>query len=101
MIVRNKPWLAMAAVAALSLGADACTDAEQEQAEQDAAVAGENIEEGAAELGERIESGAMEAARGVENLAGDAAEDLEENQREAAAEGREGALNPETGERVE
>ena len=101
MIVRNKPWLAMAAVAALSLGAVACTEAEQEQAEQDAAVAGENIEEGAAELGERIESGAMEAARGVENLAGDAAEELEENQREAAAEGREGAVNPETGERVE
>ena len=101
MTIRTKTWPVLAAVAALSLGAVACTDAEQEQAEQDAAVAGENIEEGAAELGERIESGAMEAARGVENLAGDAAEELEENQREAAAEGREGAVNPETGERVE
>ena len=101
MIVRNPPWLAMAAVAALSLGAAACTDAEQEQAERDVAVAGENIEQGAAELGERIEAGAMKAARGVEEMAGDAAAELEENQREAAAEGREGAVNPETGERVE
>jgi hypothetical protein len=101
MIVRNTPWLAMAAVAALSLGAVACTEAEQDQAGQDAAEAGETIEQGAAELGERIESGAAAAARGVEDLSRDAAEELEENQREAAAEGREGAVNPDTGERVE
>ena len=101
MTVRNKTWPVLAAVAALSLGVVACTEAEQEQAEQDAAEAGERIEQGAAELGERIESGAMQAARGVEEAAGDAAVELEENQREAAAEGREGALDPDTGERVE
>ncbi|MFN3537265.1 MAG: hypothetical protein ACK4Y4_07465 [Brevundimonas sp.] len=101
MIVRNNPLLAMAAIAALSLGAVACTDAEQAQAQQDAAVAGENIEQGAAQLGERIESGAAAAARGVESLAGDAAAKLEENQREAATEGRSGTVDPETGERVE
>ncbi|MFN3816657.1 hypothetical protein [Brevundimonas sp.] len=101
MTIRTKAWPALAAVAALSLGAVACTDAEQAQAERDAAVAGENIEQGAAELGERIESGAAAAARGVESLASDAAERLEENQREAAAEGREGAVDPDTGERVE
>lgn len=91
----------LAGVAALSLGVAACTDAEQRQAEQDAAVAADQIEQGAAELGERVESGVMEAARGVESLAGDAADKLEQNQREAAAEGREGALDPDTGERVE
>jgi hypothetical protein len=101
MTIRTKPWLAVAAAAALSLGGVACTDAEQAQAERDVAEAGETLEQGAAELGERIESGAMEAARGVENMAGDAASSLEENQREAAAEGREGAVNPDTGERVE
>lgn len=101
MTARTQTWPILAAVAALSLGAVACTQAEQEQAEQDAAVAGENIEQGAAELGERIESGAMQAARGVEDLAGDAADELEQNQREAAAEGREGAIDPDTGERVE
>lgn len=101
MTARTQIWPILAAVAALSLGAVACTQAEQEQAEQDAAVAGENIEQGAAELGERIESGAMQAARGVEDLAGDAADELEQNQREAAAEGREGAIDPDTGERVE
>ncbi|WP_262423571.1 hypothetical protein [Brevundimonas denitrificans] len=64
MTIRTKPWLAVAAAAALSLGGVACTDAEQAQAERDAAEAGETLEQGAAELGERIESGAMEAARG-------------------------------------
>lgn len=101
MTVHHKPLTVLVAVAALSLGAVACTEAEQQQAEQDAAIAGERIEQGAAELGERIEAGAMKAARGVEDMAGSAAERLEDNQREAAAEGRDGAVNPDTGERVE
>ncbi|MFN4295276.1 MAG: hypothetical protein ACK4FB_00405 [Brevundimonas sp.] len=101
MTARYKPLTALAVVAALSLGVVACTEAEQQQAERDAEVAGERIEQGAAELGERIEAGAMKAARGVEDMAGSAAERLENNQREAAAESRDGAVDPDTGERVE
>lgn len=97
MIIRCLPIVAIA----LSLGATACTESEQRQVEQDAAAAGERIEQSAAELGERIEAGAADAARGVESAASDAAARLEDNQRQAAAEGRTGAVDPDTGQRVE
>ena len=42
----------------------------------------------------------MKAARAVEGGAGEVAERLEENQAEAAAEGRPGAVDPATEERV-
>ena len=47
-----------------------------------------------------IESGAMQAAQAVEAGAGNVAAHLEENQAEAAAEGRPGAVNPATEQRV-
>lgn len=86
--------------AALALGAAACTPAEQQEAEANAEVAGDRAGEVAAEAGEVIESGAMKAARAVEEGAGNVAERLEDNQAEAAAEGRPGAVDPDTEERV-
>jgi hypothetical protein len=92
--------ITLAAVAALSMGAVACTEAETEQAEADAAVAADQAGDVAAQAGEVIEAGAMKAARAVEDGAGAAADKLEENQAEAAAEGRPGAVNPATDQRV-
>ena len=92
--------LTLAAFAALSLGAAACSPAEQQEAEANAEVAADKAGEVAAEAGEVIESGAMKAARAVEDGAGDLAARLEENQAEAAAEGRPGAVDPTTDERV-
>jgi len=91
--------LTLAAVAALSLGMVACTQAEQNEAEADAAVAADNtadaaanagdaIADGAAQAGEVIEGGAMKAAQAVEDVSGDAARKLEAEQAEAAAQGR-------------
>ncbi len=92
--------ITLAAVAALALGAAACTPAEQQEAETNAEVAGEKAGDVAAEAGEVIESGAMKAARAVEEGASNVAERLEDNQAEAAAEGRPGAVDPATHERV-
>jgi hypothetical protein len=92
--------ITLAAVATLALGAAACTPAEQQEVETNAEVAGDRAGEVAAQAGEVIESGAMKAARAVEGGAGDVAAHLEENQAEAAAEGRPGAVDPATNERV-
>ncbi len=91
---------AAAIVAFLALGAAACTPAEQQEAEANAEVAGDRAGEVAAEAGEVIESGALKAARAVEEGAGNVADHLEGNQAEAAAEGRPGAVDPATEERV-
>jgi hypothetical protein len=90
--------LTLAAVVALAAGA--CTPAEQQEAEANAEVAGEKAGDAAAKAGEVIESGAVQAARAVEEGAGNVAERLEENQAEAAAQGRPGAVDPATGQRV-
>ena len=92
--------LTLAAIAALALGAAACSPAEQQEAETNAEVAGDKAGEVAAEAGEVIESGAMKAARAVEEGAGNVAVRLEDNQAEAAAEGRPGAVDPATDKRV-
>ncbi len=92
--------ITLAAIAAMSLGMAACSPAEQQEAEANAEVAGDRAGEVAAEAGEVIESGAMKAARAVEDGAGNVAARLEENQAEAAAEGRPGAVDPATDERV-
>lgn len=94
-------FLPLAAVAALSLGAVACTEAEQDEAQADANQAVDKAGDVAAEAGEVIESGAMKAAQAIESGAGKAADELEENQAEAAAEGRPGAVNPTTDTRVQ
>lgn len=91
---------ALTAVAALSLGAAACTQAEQDEAQADANAAADTAGDVAAQAGEVIESGAMKAAQATEEVAGNAADKLEDNQAEAAAEGRPGAVNPTTDQRV-
>ena len=91
---------ALALVAALALGAAACTQAETNEAKQDAAVAGEQTKDAAAQAGEVVESGAMKAAQAVQTGAGKVADHLEENQAEAAAEGKPGAVDPNTDQRV-
>jgi hypothetical protein len=98
MTIRTKALLGAAAV--LSLGAAACTEAEQEKTEVHAEAAADNTAEAAAQAGEVIESGAMKAAQAVETGAGNVADKLEENQAEAAAEGKPGAVNPTTDQRV-
>lgn len=91
---------ALLAAAVLSLGAAACTEAEQENTEAHAEAAADNTADAAARAGEVIESGAMKAAQAVESGAGKVADKLEDNQAEAAAEGRPGAVNPATDTRV-
>ena len=103
--------MTVAAVAVLALGAAACTQAEQNQAEAQADAAGHDIanatddavaatKDAAATAGEVIESGAMKTAQATENLAADARAKLEANQAEAAAQGRAGAVDPATDTRV-
>lgn len=96
MNIRNA---AMISAAIFALGAAACTEAEQENAQADAAVAGEKVGEVAAETGEVLEAGAMKAAQAVEKGAGKVADTLEETQAEAAAQGRDGAVDPATDQR--
>ena len=98
MTIRTKAQLTAAAV--LSLGAAACTEAEQEKTEANAEAAADRTGEVAAQAGEVIESGAMKAAQAVEKGAGKVADHLEANQAEAAAEGKPGAVNPNTDQRV-
>ncbi|KAK0360585.1 hypothetical protein LTR94_026745 [Friedmanniomyces endolithicus] len=98
MSIHSKTCLAL--VAALSLGAAACTQSEQDTAEAHAEAAADRTGEVAAQAGEVIESGAMKTAQAVEKGADRVAGELEENQAEAAAEGRPGAVNPATDERV-
>lgn len=92
--------LTIAAASVLALGAAACTQAEQNKAENHAEAAGDKAANVAAQTGEVIESGAMKTAQAVEEGAGNVARDLEAKQAEAAAEGRPGAVNPATDKRV-
>jgi len=91
---------ALIAVVAVALGAAACTRTETTEAKQDAAVVGDQTKDAAAQAGEVVESGAMKAAQAVEKGAGKVADHLEANQAEAAAEGKPGAVNPSTDQRV-
>ncbi|WP_309627229.1 hypothetical protein [Brevundimonas sp.] len=111
MTIRIPSLLAVSTIAALSLGAVACTQAEQEKTEANAEVAADNAEitaseaadkagDLAAQAGEVLEAGTMKAAQAVETGAGNVADRLEANQAEAAAEGRPGAVNPNTDQRV-
>lgn len=92
--------LTVAAASVLALGAAACTQAEQKTAETRAEAAGDKAADVAAHTGEVVESGAMKAAQAVEHGAGKVADKLEDKQAQAAAEGRPGAVNPATDERV-
>ena len=92
--------LTIAAASVLALGAAACTQAEQKKAETHAEAAGDKAAAVAAQTGEVVESGAMKAAQAVESGAGKVADKLEAEQAEAAAEGKPGAINPATDQRV-
>lgn len=92
--------LALASAAVLTLGAAACTQAETDKAEVQAEQAGDKAQDLAAQAGEVAEAGAMKAAQAVETGAGKVADKLESNQAEAAAEGKPGAINPATDQRV-
>lgn len=96
----RKASIFLASAAVLALGTAACTQAEQEKAEANAEAAADSVADAASTAGEVIESGAMKAAQGTENLAADARAKLEANQAEAAAEGKPGAVDPATDERV-
>lgn len=92
--------LTLAAASVLALGDAACTQAEQNKAENTAEAAGDKAADVAAQTGEVIESGAMKTAQAVEGGAGKVADKLEDKQAQAAAEGRPGAVNPATDQRV-
>ena len=93
-------FIALATAAALALGMAACTQAEQNEAEVKADAAAETAGDVAAQTGEVIESGAMKAAQATEEATANVADHLERNQAEAAAEGRPGAVDPATDQRV-
>ena len=92
--------IGLVAVAALTLAVGACTRHETAEAEQKAEVAGDHAQAAASQAGEVLEAGAMKAAQAVETGAGNVADRLESNQAEAAAEGRPGAVDPATDQRV-
>lgn len=96
--------LALASAAVLTLGGTlglgACTQAETDKAEVQAEQAGDKAQDLAAQTGEVVEAGAMKAAQAVESGAGKVADKLEDNQAEAAAEGKPGAVDPATDQRV-
>lgn len=98
MTIRTKALMAAAAV--LTLGAAACTQAEQNKAEVHADAAADKTANVASQAGEVIEGGAMKAAQAVESGAGKVADKLETEQAQAAAEGKPGAINPATDTRV-
>ncbi len=99
MTIRTKAL--MASVAAMTLGAAACTQAEQDRTEAHAEAAADKTADVASQAGEVIEGGAMKAAQAVESGAGKVADKLETEQAEAAAEGKPGAINPATDQRVQ
>ncbi|HEX8471722.1 MAG TPA: hypothetical protein VF633_11470 [Brevundimonas sp.] len=91
---------ALVVLAALTLGAAACTQGETTEAKSDAAVAGEQVKDAAAQTGEVIESGTAKAANAVSEGAAKVADHLEADQAKDAAAGAPGAVNPHTDERV-
>jgi hypothetical protein len=92
--------LALIAVAALALGAAACTKTETTEAKSDAAVAGDQVKDAAAQTGEVIESGTAKAAGAVSEASGKLADHLEADQARDAAAGAPGAVDPHTDQRV-
>lgn len=96
----SKPVSALIVMAAVALGAAACTKTETNEAQSDAAVAGDQVKDAAAQTGEVIESGTAKAAGAVSDATGKLADHLEADQARDAAAGAPGAVNPHTDERV-
>lgn len=76
--------LTLAAVAALSLGAAACSPAEQDDAQEDANEAGAALKEEAAQVGSAIAAGAGEVAQEVDEATDDLAREANEQKAETA-----------------
>lgn len=91
---RNHSWLAIAAAVTLAGGVAACSEPEQEAAENDAAAAGDALQEEAAQVGEAIEAGARELGQEIDeatdNLQQEAREQRAETEADAAREGQPG-----------
>ena len=74
----------LAAVAALSLGAAACSPAEQDEAQADANEAGAALQEEAAQVGSAIAAGAGEVAQEVDEATDELAQEADEQKAETA-----------------
>ncbi len=74
--------LTLAALAALSLGAAACSPAEQDDAQEDANEAGAALKEEAAQVGSAIAAGAGEVAQEVDEATDDLAQEADEQKAE-------------------
>ena len=90
---------AIAAATLLSLGAVACTEAEEERTEAEAAEAGNDIEAGAesagnalqeeaAQVGAAIEAGAQEAAQEIDEATDRLEQEAAEQEAETATDAR-------------
>ena len=77
--------LTLAAVAALALGAAACSPAEQDDAQADANEAGDSLQEEAAQVGSAIAAGAGEVAQEIDEGTDKLAEKADEQKAETAA----------------
>ena len=76
---------ALTAVAALSLGAAACTEAEQDNAEADVNEAGAALKEEASQVGSAIAAGAGEVAQEIDEGTDRLAQEAEEQKADTAA----------------
>jgi nitrate/nitrite-specific signal transduction histidine kinase len=75
-------------LAALALGAAACTEAEQDDAQADANEAGASLREEAAQVGSAIEAGAEEVAQEIDEGTDRLAQEADEQEAETAADAR-------------
>ncbi|CAN7339092.1 hypothetical protein [Brevundimonas sp. LjRoot202] len=74
--------VAVAALAALTLGAAGCNEAEQDDAQADANEAGSAIQEEAAQVGSAIAAGAGEVAQEVDEATDELAQEADEQKAE-------------------
>ena len=80
--------ITLAAVAALALGAAACSPAEQDDAQADANDAGAALREEAAQVGSAIAAGAREAGQEIDEATDALAREADEQKAETAADTR-------------
>lgn len=78
----------IALLAAAALGAAACTEAEQDNAQADANEAGSALQEEAAQVGSAIKAGAKEVAQEIDEGTDRLAQEAEEQEAETAADAR-------------
>jgi len=99
MTIRIPSLLAVSAIAALSLGVVACSEAEQDKTAAEADAAGDNAQEATAEagsalkeeagqVGSAIAAGAREAGQEIDEATDALAREAEEQKAETAADNR-------------